>query len=350
MTGAALVGSIPWEIPGPIWLLKPLLVFAFILHLLFVNWMLGSMGLSVLAEYLGRRKGDERYFRLATDLSKWSIVNKSLAIVLGVAPLLLVSVLYSGFIYPATQLTANTWLILVPWLIGALWVCYFYYMRCDSWMARDRHLAIGLAGTALLACVPLLFATNMVLMLLPELWWSTASFFQALFYPTVWPRLLHFYVATAAMAGVFVMAIGAVYAGRGEQEAGYTDFVVRWGAGWAFWGTGLQILAGLWLLFSQPAKVFDAFWGGPYTWLVATVFCLALGFMFWLQRLRTRGAGIVWQRRELLRGLIVFVTVILLLMATTRHLVREIHLEGYTRSHDRQNVVLTFEALGKEAV
>ena len=50
MTGAALVGSIPWEIPGPIWLLKPLLVFAFILHLLFVNWMLGSMGLSVLAE------------------------------------------------------------------------------------------------------------------------------------------------------------------------------------------------------------------------------------------------------------------------------------------------------------
>ena len=95
MTGAALVGSIPWEIPGPIWLLKPLLVFAFILHLLFVNWMLGSMGLSVLAEYLGRRKGDERYFRLATDLSKWSIVNKSLAIVLGVAPLLLVSVLYS---------------------------------------------------------------------------------------------------------------------------------------------------------------------------------------------------------------------------------------------------------------
>ena len=159
-----------------------------------------------------------------------------------------------------------------------------------------------------------------------------------------------FFVATAAMAGVFVMAIGAVYAGRGEQEAGYTDFVVRWGAGWAFWGTGLQILAGLWLLFSQPAKVFAAFWGGPYTWLVATVFCLALGFMFWLQRLRTRGAGIVWQRRELLRGLIVFVTVILLLMATTRHLVREIHLEGYTRSQDRNIAVLICGDPDKEAV
>ena len=59
---------------------------------------------------------------------------------------------------------------------------------------------------------------------------------------------------------------------------------------------------------------------------------------------------IVWQRRELLRGLIVFVTVILLLMATTRHLVREIHLEGYTRSQDRNIAVLICGDPDKEAV
>lgn len=329
MNGADLVGTIPWEMPGPLWLFKPLLVFSFILHLLFVNWMLGTMAMSVITEYLGRRNEDQRCLRLARDLTKWSIVNKSMAIVLGVAPLLLVSVVYTGFIYPATLLTANVWLLLVPWLIVALLTCYAYYMRWDRWEATYRHLGIGIIGTVLLACVPLLFSSSMVLMLLPDRWWNTTSFFQVLFYPTVWPRLLHFYVATAAMTGVFVLGLGALQAGKVKADEAYVDFVVRRGIALAFWGTGLQFIAGPILLFSQPEKVVAAFWGGSYTWFIVVIVLIAGGFMYWLYRLRVRSAGVLWRRHELLRGTVLFVVALLLIMATVRHLVREIHLEGY---------------------
>ena len=332
MKGADLIGIIPWEIPGPLWFFKPLLVFSFILHLVFVNWMLGGMFMSVMAEYLGMRSQDERYFRLARALTKWSIVNKSMAIVLGVAPLLLVSVVYTGFVYPSTLLTANAWLALVPWMIVALLACYLYYMTWDRWPGTGRHLAIGAVGAVLLGLVPLLFSTSMVLMLTPDRWWDTRSFFQALFYPTVWPRLLHFYLATVGMAGIFALGLGAMNIRENGTDRSYTDFVVHWGATWALWGTGLQLLAGPLLLFSQPEKVVSAFWGGPYTWLIVVVFALAGSFLVWLQRLRKHRAGASWGRRELLQGTVLIIAVLLLFMATVRHLVREIHLEGYGMS------------------
>ena len=89
--------DIPLPLPLPYGVLVVLLIFSFLLHILFINLMLGGSVLTLWYEIKGlRRKG---YDLLALEIAKTITVNKSIAIVLGVAPLLSINVLYTVYFY-----------------------------------------------------------------------------------------------------------------------------------------------------------------------------------------------------------------------------------------------------------
>lgn len=195
--------DIPLALPLPEWLLVALLVVSFLMHIIFVNLMLGGTILTLWCQIRGLK--DKDYHNLAHEISRTITVNKSLAVVMGVAPLLSISALYATYFYTATSLTGGMWIAIVPLVTVAFLLTY---LNKYTWHLLDKNKPLSIAiiatATALFLFIPLIFLVNVNLMLFPEKWGTVKGFFSALLLPNVLPRYLHFIFASMAVTGLFV--------------------------------------------------------------------------------------------------------------------------------------------------
>nr|WP_295865678.1 cytochrome c [uncultured Chitinophaga sp.] len=195
--------DIPLALPLPEWSLVVLLVVSFLAHILFVNLMLGGSLLTLWAQVKGLK--DKAYDTLAYEIAKTITVNKSLAVVLGVAPLLSINVLYTVYFYSANALTGLMWISIIPLVTAAFLLTYLHKY---AWHKLEEHkgLHIAILGLAVLIFlfIPLIFLTNINLMLFPEKWGTVKGFVSALTLPNVFPRYLHFLCASLAITGLFL--------------------------------------------------------------------------------------------------------------------------------------------------
>jgi cytochrome c len=197
--------DIPLPMPAPTGLLQAAIVVFFLLHIIFVNFTLGGALATLFFEWLGFRRGERKYDRLAREIAATITVNKSLAVVLGVGPLLAMNVLYSTYFYTANALTGTAWIGIIPAAITAFLLLYWHKYSWDAYEThKKRHLAIVAAAVLLLLAIPLIFLTNINLMLFPEKWPQVHGYFSALFLPNVLPRYLHFLLATLAATGLLL--------------------------------------------------------------------------------------------------------------------------------------------------
>ncbi len=206
--------DIPLPLPASHTLLELLLVAAFAAHILFVNLMVGGSILVLGFELRALR--DKDYDVLARELAATVTVNKSLAVVLGVAPLLLINVLYTMHFYTANALTGIAWILLVPLIAIAFLLLYLHKYSWDL-LAEQKgaHIAILAMAVALFLAIPLVFIANVNLMMFPERWTSTRGFLSALTLPNVFPRYLHFLSASLVLTSLF----GVWHFGRGERAS-----------------------------------------------------------------------------------------------------------------------------------
>ena len=114
--------DIPLPLPLPEWLLVLLLIVSFAAHILFVNLMVGGTLLTFFSQVKGLNEPD--YDTLAHEISKTITVNKSLAIVMGVAPLLTINTLYTIYFYSANSLTGLFWIAVIPMVTVAFLLTY----------------------------------------------------------------------------------------------------------------------------------------------------------------------------------------------------------------------------------
>src|SRR5690606_37533180 len=106
-----------------------------------------------------------------------------IAVVLGVGPLLIVSVIYTQYFYSSTILIGKAWLSVIIILIVAFLLLYLYKFTWDRWQTKKGiHLTVGSIGAIILLFVPLIFIVNVVSMLYPEEWAGANGFFHSLFY------------------------------------------------------------------------------------------------------------------------------------------------------------------------
>lgn len=126
--------DIPLDMPLPEWLLVALLILSFLMHILFVNLMLGGTLLTFWAERKGKENKD--YDTLAQEIAKTITVNKSIAVVLGVAPLLSINTLYTVYFYSANALTGKFWISLVP-LITVIFLLLYWHKY--SWKKYENR-------------------------------------------------------------------------------------------------------------------------------------------------------------------------------------------------------------------
>lgn len=249
---------VPHDLPLPLpvsrALLQILIVVFFLLHIFFVNLMVGGSIMTLIFELLGLK--DKKYDRLAQLTAKTITVNKSMAVVLGVGPLLAMNLLYTVYFYTANALTGQAWAMIIPLTISAFLLTYAHKYSWE-YLANNKgiHLTIGLMAVWLFLFIPLIFLANANLMLYPERWSEIRGFFSALLIPNVIPRYFHFILACLAITNLFLIW----WLGRAEQKeeleaAGLTQSQLRricYGATFAV--TALQFLAGPLLYFTLPA-------------------------------------------------------------------------------------------------
>lgn len=205
--------DLPLGLPIPHDVLVVVLVLSFLLHILFVNLMVGGSIITLWSEIKGLKDPD--YDTLAHELAETITVNKSMAVVLGVAPLLSINTLYTVFFYSANALTGLFWISVIPLVTVAFLLTYAHKY---SWKVlqtnKSVHIAILAMAVAVFLFIPLIFLVNINLMLFPEKWNTLSGFAEALTLPNVFPRYLHFLFASLGITGLFVFG----YFGRKNYD------------------------------------------------------------------------------------------------------------------------------------
>lgn len=247
--------DLPLDLPLPEWLLVTLLIVSFLLHIIFVKLMVGGSIITLWAEVKGLKNHDYDVF--AYEIAKTVTVNKSMAVVLGVAPLLSINTLYTIYFYSANALTGLAWFMIIPLVTIAFLLTYLHKYTWRA-MANYKYLHISIIALAVLIflIVPTIFLTNVNLMLFPERWGDIKGFLSALALPNVLPRYLEFIGACLTVTGVFIVW----YNGRKSYrvhllyETFSQDGLKRQGYYITTFGIGLQLVCGIIVMITLPAK------------------------------------------------------------------------------------------------
>jgi len=266
--------DIPLPLPMPEWILILLLIISFLLHILFINLMIGGTALEIIAQVLGLK--DKKYDALAREIASTITVNKSLAVVLGVAPLLIINTLYTIYFYSANALTGWAFISVIPLVATAFLILYYHKYNWDNFENKKKlHIAILSTAFLIFMFVPLIFLSNINLMLFPDKWGEVSGFISSVFLWNVIPRYFHFLAGTMAVTGLFIVW----YFGRKkypfeERLHGFTrEEIKRKGYQITFWVTVSQIVWGPLLFFTLPWR--GVTWELAYIIIAGIIFALA---------------------------------------------------------------------------
>lgn len=317
--------DIPLPLPLPEWILIFLIVVSFLAHILFVNLMLGSSILTVVFQWLGLK--NEKYDKFAYELADTITVNKSLAVVLGVAPLLVINTLYTIYFYSANALTGNLWISIIPLLIIAFLITYYHKYKWDVFSKNKKlHLLIGGSATLIFLFIPLIFLTNINLMLFPARWEEVRGAFSAMIFWNVIPRYFHFLAGTMAVTGLFI----AWYFGRSsyrfeEKLPGFSrDEIKKLGYKLTFYITCSQVIFGPLVLFTLPWDSVNMHLIGVIS--VAIIFALAALHFLWKEVKNTNlTVG------KYFTHIVLLLSITVVLMGWARHVYRDATLEPHQK-------------------
>ena len=243
-------------LPIPEWALKLWIVPVFLLHIFFVNLMVGGALMTFVNEIVGLRF--PRYDRLARRIGETVTVNKSLAVVLGIGPMLMINLLYTVHWYSANALTGHAWVLLIPLIIVVFLLAYLHKYTWETWTGprKGQHLLVGGAVAALFLFIPLIFLVQVNTMLFPDKWSQVKGFFTALQIGNVFPRYFHFLAASLALMGLFL----AWWFGRQSfpVEEKLPEFtraeLRRHFYKWTFWVSCAQFAFGPLVFFTLPTQ------------------------------------------------------------------------------------------------
>lgn len=336
---APIPHDIPLPLPAAEWFLKTLLVLSFLVHILFVNLMVGGAILCLVYEIRGRT--NRLYDQLAYFIAQTITVNKSLAVVLGVAPLLLINVLYTVWFYSANALTGSVWILVVPSVAAAFLLTYLHKYTWER-MEKFKTIHISIIATAvgLFLFIPLIFLTNINLMLFPEKWGAVNGFFSALTLPNVFPRYFHFLAASMAVTSLFLVWVvkGNRWISVDSLIVENRDFLIRQFYTIALVVSSLQFLIGPLILVTLPSHGLSV--KMLVTIFTGVTFAIPAIWLMW-KELQSKQAG---ERVVKIAGLLGFTVIF---MASGRHFYRDQALANHKKAVELKTV--EYQKLVKEA-
>lgn len=234
------------------------------LHILFAAFILGAPIFVVIAEWLGYRKQDPRYDRMAKEITKVTVILFSLTAVTGGFFIFVLLAAYPEF----TTWFINQFYIVFAVLYPALFIIetilmYAYLYTWDVWKGekKGRHIALGIVLN--LVCLLILFVINGPTSFMntppkaegvsPQDFLAAATLWDKIANQSWFPLSLHRIDGNVAFGG-FIAGMIASYMYMGsktQEERAYYDwmgFVAIW---IAVGGSLLQPFTGLLLAYEM---------------------------------------------------------------------------------------------------
>jgi hypothetical protein len=340
------VDAIP--VPAPIWFLKTLLYVTFLIHVIFMNLILGGNLLAAVFAFKGKAKHLAAARRLVVILPYVT----AFAILFGVAPLLFVQVLYGPLFYTSAILLGTPFILIIPVLITAYSLMY----AMARWWERlgDLRPWLSLVNLFLLGYIGFVWVNIFTLMLEPDRFKDKylahpGGWQLNLVDPTVLPRFLHMFLGAIAVTGLYLAIRGARRI-RFEPEQGRWQF--RSGATWFAGATIVNMVVGLWWLVDLPKDEMTALMGGNMFGSIA----LGLGLLAGLASLALALLGInSLKPGRYLWGAACALVVTLLCMIVMRDVIRDAALRTYydvarTATHPQWGAIGLFLVLFAAAI
>jgi hypothetical protein len=240
----------PIPLPAPVWLLKLLHIVTLALHFVAVELLLGGL---LLAVVLSLYRGSPNCLTASRALARRLTVVMTFVINFGVPPLLFSQVLYGRALYTSSILIGLYWIALIPALMLTYWLLYRFSARLD---AGKPAWWLGLIAWLLAGVVARILATNMTLMLRPEIWSRMYSASAMGAYlptgdPTLTPRWILMLSGGLFFAGLWLLYLAGRETFSWEEKA----FVAGLGGKLAAIFGVVYLLAGFWAAGVQPEAV-----------------------------------------------------------------------------------------------
>ncbi len=236
--------------PMPPEALRALLFVTFTLHLLFVLFTIGT-AILVVFYFVRAQTGHADSRAWVHSMLDAFLAHKSLAVVLGVAPLLLIQVGLTIPFFTAVNLFAPFWLFIILCLIlsflllDSIGRVFTGRAPVRAWPALALGLGLAVVGLALLLVIPGVFVAVLTTTENSGQWVSIMQNNYRLTAPLAahWlPRYLHVLAAGIVFAGIFHYFVAR------DDEAVRRRALLRWVAG----GVLAQMVIGLALYLSLP--------------------------------------------------------------------------------------------------
>ncbi len=326
-------------------------VLTWALHIAAVQVMLGASALTL----FGAFRHDAHWRRLAAAMLATAKIAVSVAIVLGVAPLLFVQVIYDPFWYTSNVLSARWVIAFIVILIGGYLAMYAFYYRNPNLATQPArgtwHLVISLV---LMLVVGWIMHVLSYQMLLPEQWMSwyapggqiDPSGQKLHGYSAA--RFAFFILLSVAVIAAWLFAYRRYLMGRKNDDAAYIAWLLPLAHRLMLAGGVLAVASGALWLATLPEKMAwfatsGWVWAGAIALLITAVFPRLLG---------RRLDQAAWGYAPFAVG-----AVALIVVATAREALRFVTLLGthgynamdYTINFDGYSTVLffvTFAVLG----
>src|SRR5437773_5004344 len=241
----------------------------FLIHIIFGSFTMGALVLGPTYEWIGLRKEDLRYERLARSLGNVNLKVFSLGATLGGFAVIVVVALYGKFFVALLTLFFRPVVVAFSIWFLTLGGILLYNLRWDQFRLRKGlHIAIGYATAATEHIFLFIIVALDSYLLTPGQGQGTAAFFN----PSYWPELGHRFVGNISWASFFIAAVAAIYAAASRLPANrlYFHWAARTSLVVGFTTLVLQIALGA--IFVESIKqgspgAFQYSMQGPFAWL-----------------------------------------------------------------------------------
>ncbi len=290
------------------------------LHLFAVGAAMMAILVCPWLEWRATRRRDLVAARLGQSLAWQSLVLLLAGMALGALVLVALGDYAERYFNAARQIPQRRlWFGLVELLFSVLCIAAYCYgwQRWSRWRLVHRTLAV-VASTNLMYHFPPLFVVIGFLSTRPEMWGGGRRFVTLMLERECAARIVHHWLAAAALAGGLVIAQAARWSRWGASDAEAAR-VAAWGARIAAVAVALQFPAGMAVFLNASHVARHALLGGD--WLATALFAASVLTTIWLlQQLVAMALGdatSAMRRRSLL-----LLAVVMCLMVGTRHRTR----------------------------
>ncbi len=262
----------PLGIPAPPILFQFLGWLTLVLHFIFMNYVLGGTLIVTVNEWLfgGRPNTSQANYWMVKIMP----VALSLAITMGIAPLLFVQVLYGQFFYTANIMMGWGWMAILGLVMLAFYLLYVMIaVRPEDKKATIFTRLIVLVNLVLFLTVAAIFTNNAMLVEKPDLWQAIYAGERSFIVGTseFWTRYLHNVTGAIAIAGLWVAGIARFQLRYHSSKADAAEWMYKNGLLWGKTGTLLAIILGLAYLGMLGGDRLKAFMGNGIMFVGWTV-------------------------------------------------------------------------------